>query len=173
MNADDFELRLQRQPLRAPPPEWRVEILAAAQRQRSGRAGGPSPAKPGALGTARPTGEERRSAVGHGWSQSGVPLPGWVEQVRAWLWPHPLAWGALAACWAVVGVLNSAADAPLLASVRLNAGSTAFLATQAAEWPDVTGASTAPQRRPPASSPSPALPSPTSTLIRRHETQAV
>src|SRR5207249_3570026 len=33
MNTDDFEKQLQRQPLRAVPPEWREQILSAAPRQ--------------------------------------------------------------------------------------------------------------------------------------------
>jgi len=41
MNTDDFEKRLERQPLRPIPPEWRGEILGAAR-----RAGGPQRSAP-------------------------------------------------------------------------------------------------------------------------------
>lgn len=112
MNADDFELRLQRQPLRAPPAAWRGEILSAACEALRGRVNCPQPAA------------------------AGQP---WVERLRDWLWPHPMAWGALVAGWVAVAALNSAADAPLIARVQLGAGSTAFLAIRAADWGDVAG----------------------------------
>ena len=69
---DDFEEFLTNQPLRAAPPQWRGEILAAA-RQPAARA---------------------------------TLAPWW----RTWLWPSPYAWGALAAVWVAIFVLNSAAQ---------------------------------------------------------------
>jgi hypothetical protein len=70
---DDFEQFLKNQPLRAAPPQWRGEILAAAARQPAARA---------------------------------VMYPWW----RAWLWPSPYAWGALAAVWVAIFILNAAAQ---------------------------------------------------------------
>lgn len=35
-----------------------------------------------------------------------APLVAWL---RDWLWPHPVAWGGLAAAWALIFVLNLAA----------------------------------------------------------------
>lgn len=47
MNLDDFEQRLARTPLRAPPADWRQEILAAARES--------SPAHPAPAAQPRPT----------------------------------------------------------------------------------------------------------------------
>jgi hypothetical protein len=103
MNTDDFEQRLQRQPLRPVPPEWRDEILAAA---RAGAA--PSSLAP------RPS-----------------PL---LSLLRDWLWPHPVAWGALAAGWALVVVLNSAAGGPVLTAMMPLPHSAAAWAARAGAW---------------------------------------
>ncbi len=63
-----FEKRIAETPLRPVPPEWRGEILAAAQTP------------------------DRHSR--------------WIASVYALLWPHPYAWGALAACWVAIAALN-------------------------------------------------------------------
>jgi hypothetical protein len=168
MNADDFEHRLQRQPLRAPPAAWREEILAAAVR---GLDGEQVATHGGAHGSARPAWVRWFKAAEPDWEAPVLSSASLRRRLRDWLWPHPVAWGALAACWATVVLLNSAADAPLIASVRLMAGSTSALALQAADWGDIIGPAFAPQASPPAPGPSPKLPSPTSSSIRRHETQ--
>ena len=178
MNADNFEHRLQRQPRRAPPAAWRAEILAAAQAARGQTqrqpvqtlAGQvcqqPGPSHEPALfpPLSRRTGEGAPVTAGAG--------EGYLRRLRDWLWPHPVAWGALAACWVLVVALNSAAGAPSVARVHLAAGSTSTLALQATDWGDLTALSVAAQPSPPAPKPSPKLTSPTSRLIRRHETQA-
>jgi len=82
MNGDEqFEKRLQRQPLREVPPAWREEILSAALEAESSRR--PSPAR-----IAAP-----KQSKG-----------GWREL----FWPHPTAWGALAAIWLVIFGLHFA-----------------------------------------------------------------
>jgi hypothetical protein len=76
MNLDSFEQRLRRQPLRPIPKEWREEILAAARLAGARTVAGGAPA--------------------------AVAEPWW----RAWLWPHPAAWAALAGVWAAVIALH-------------------------------------------------------------------
>ena len=92
MNLNEFEQRLREQPFRSPPPDWREEVLRGA---RQAAAAGP-PASAPAISM----------------------LPWW----REWLWPSPVAWGALAACWAAILVLNRAAlpSAAELAETRAN-----------------------------------------------------
>ena len=72
MNHDDFEQKLRRQPLRQVPAEWREEILAAAASYHR------SPV-------------ERRSFL------STLNF-----QLSTILWPHPVAWAALAAIWILI-----------------------------------------------------------------------
>jgi hypothetical protein len=77
---DPFEERLKRQPLRPVPASWREEILSAAKK-----------AQPFA-----------QSAATHGepffWALN--------RRLASWLWPHPLAWGGLAAIWIFIFALN-------------------------------------------------------------------
>jgi hypothetical protein len=80
MNADEFEKRLQRQPLRQAPCEWRSEILAAARDAQASCH--PSP------------------ATRHGW------LATFNRQLSILLWPHPKAWAGLAAVWVFVFAVN-------------------------------------------------------------------
>lgn len=76
---DDFETKLQRQPLRRIPAEWRAEILAAAEAER------------------RPT------------KLAGVTVASLFKQrLRELFWPAPQAWAGLATLWLVVLVLNFA-----------------------------------------------------------------
>jgi hypothetical protein len=83
MNSDDFEQRLQRQPLRQVPAAWRTEILR----------------------------EGRRVAVPNFRDASMASLPVQLlstlnAQLKTLLWPNPLAWGGLAAVWALILALN-------------------------------------------------------------------
>jgi len=76
MNTDDFEQRLQRQPLRQIPGEWRGEILSAAESAAATRHSPP------------------------------VTQPSWLStinhQLSTLLWPHPKAWAGLAAAWILI-----------------------------------------------------------------------
>ncbi len=83
MNSDDFERRLQRQPLRQVPAAWREGILAAA-RQASDSQPAPRATHHGALSL----------------------LSALRDQLAILLWPHPAAWAGLAAIWLVIGGLN-------------------------------------------------------------------
>lgn len=80
MKPDDFEQKLQRQPLRPVPAEWRAEILAAAREA-----------------------ETPRSSVG---KRSALSLPAFLSTLNAQLsnllWPHPKAWAGLAAVWILI-----------------------------------------------------------------------
>jgi len=71
---DDFEQRLQRQPLRQVPAEWREEILAAAGRVSK---------------------VESREPMAH-WPSTVV------TRLLALLWPNPQAWAGLAAVWILI-----------------------------------------------------------------------
>ena len=76
MNTDDFEQRLQRQPLRQIPDEWREEIL------RQGR----------------------RAAVHEIGDADTASLPTlkWRTTLANLFWPHPKAWAGLAAVWILI-----------------------------------------------------------------------
>lgn len=85
MNTEDFEKRLQRQPLRQVPGEWRVEILATARQ------------------AARPEHATRNT--------QHVPAPRSLlstlhARLSALLWPHPVAWAGLAAVWLMILGVN-------------------------------------------------------------------
>jgi hypothetical protein len=76
MKPEDFEQRLQRQPLRQVPAAWRGEILAAAREAEASRH--PSP------------------VTRHSWVST------LNAQLSAILWPHPRAWAGLAAVWILI-----------------------------------------------------------------------
>jgi hypothetical protein len=80
MKPDDFEQKLQRQPLRPVPAGWREEILSAAESAAAARP--PSP----------------------------VTRPSWLSTLNAQLsiilWPHPKAWAGLAAVWILIFAVN-------------------------------------------------------------------
>ncbi|HAO80279.1 MAG TPA: hypothetical protein DCQ92_15180 [Verrucomicrobia subdivision 3 bacterium] len=86
MNADEFEKRLQRQPLRQAPCEWRSEILAAARDAQTSRH--PSPT------TRRPF------------------LSTLNYQLSPFFWPHPKAWAGLAAVWILIFMVNFSMHEP-------------------------------------------------------------
>jgi len=75
---DDFEQKLQRQPLRQVPSEWREEILVAADVNRRQVI--------------------TREEVGRGFT-SAATRASWLSTL---LWPHPKAWAGLAAIWIVI-----------------------------------------------------------------------
>ena len=85
MNTEDFEKRLQRQPLRQIPGEWREEILSAAREaslpEHAPRTTHHVPAKASLLSTLH-------------------------HQLSTLLWPHPTAWAGLAAVWLVILGIN-------------------------------------------------------------------
>lgn len=73
MNSE-FEKRLQRQPVKTLPPEWRQEILSAANAAAM----------------------KRCEACEH---NARIFWPDWLVSL---LWPHPKAWAGLAAVWVVI-----------------------------------------------------------------------
>jgi hypothetical protein len=73
---NEFEQKLQRQPLRKIPGEWRAEILTAATRQSS------------------------RVALRASF------LSTLDAQLSTLLWPHPKAWAGLAAVWILIFAVN-------------------------------------------------------------------
>ncbi len=80
MKPDDFESRLQGQPLRQLPSDWRREILAAAREA------------PAPVHAARSPHESWLSTFNH--------------QLSTLFWPHPKAWAGLAAVWICIVALN-------------------------------------------------------------------
>ncbi|MGO8839172.1 MAG: hypothetical protein ACLQAH_15820 [Limisphaerales bacterium] len=86
---DDFEHKLQRQPLRQVPAGWREEILAAADVNRRQVI--------------------NREEVGRGFT-SAATRSTWLStvnaQLSAILWPHPKAWAGLAAVWVLIFAVN-------------------------------------------------------------------
>ena len=81
MKPDDFEQRLQLQPLRAVPDEWRAEILGAASATVAAQ-------------------QNRRAVLTTNW------LSTLNSQLSTLLWPHPQAWAGLAAVWLVIFALK-------------------------------------------------------------------
>jgi len=85
MNPDDFEKRLQRQPMRQMPGQWREEILSAARQ------------------ATLPEHATRNT-------QHAAPAPSLlstvIHQLSTLLWPHPMAWAGLAAAWLVILGIN-------------------------------------------------------------------
>jgi len=77
MNTDEFEKRLQRQPLRQIPAEWRTEILQNAV---------PAP--------------NSSSVIRHSF------LSTLTSHLSALLLPHPKAWAALGAVWILIFALH-------------------------------------------------------------------
>ena len=91
MTTDDFEKRIQRQPLRAVPTEWRKEILSAA-RQAS---------RPGhILERAQDIPKERSLLSAVHSVLSGL------------LWPCPQAWAVLAAVWLFIAISSLTTHGP-------------------------------------------------------------
>ena len=86
MNDDNFEKRLEQQPMRRVPHHWREEILAAARAAR--RVPERHPAHSGA-------------AFGH-------LVCGLKAQLSALLWPAPRAWACLAGMWLAILMTNYA-----------------------------------------------------------------
>jgi hypothetical protein len=85
---EQFEKRLQRQPLRQAPPAWREEIVSAARQAETPRH------------SSRVTFQSLLTALN--------------SRLSALLWPHPRAWAGLAAVWVMICLLNFAyrEDAP-------------------------------------------------------------
>jgi len=82
---DDFEKRLQRQPLRKIPSEWREEILRVAEAST------------------------RNSKLETTNSFSTL-----TSRLSSILWPHPKAWAGLAALWVVIAAVHFATnDSPV------------------------------------------------------------
>jgi hypothetical protein len=81
MNPDDFEQRLQRQPIRPIPGTWRAGILQAATETAG-------------------TGAIRKPGARLGWLES------FRNRVASMLQPRPQAWMALAAIWIACFFLN-------------------------------------------------------------------
>ena len=82
---DNFEQKLQRQPLRQVPAEWRGEILVAADVNR-----------------------RNRSVREFTFAATFRRLLSTLNaQLSTILWPHPKAWAGLAAVCAAAGLLSS------------------------------------------------------------------
>jgi hypothetical protein len=79
-DTEQFEQRLKRQPLRPAPPGWRDGILAAAR--------GASSVK------------KSQSVAGSSF------LSVLNQRLASLLWPHPVAWGGLAAVWILLFMVN-------------------------------------------------------------------
>lgn len=77
---DEFEKRLQRQPMRQTPSAWREEILSAARKSVAAS-------------------DQPRAAI-DGW------FSGWVREFVAFARAPRFAWGGLAAAWLVILALH-------------------------------------------------------------------
>ena len=85
MNTEDFEKRLERQPLRQMPGEWRQEILSAARQASI---------------------PQHAPRTRHHVSPARSLLSTLHYQLSTILWPHPTAWVGLAAVWLVILGIN-------------------------------------------------------------------
>jgi hypothetical protein len=96
MSTDDFEKRLERQPLRQIPGEWREEILSAARQASLAEHAPP------VLRSSTAEGGRTTQHV----SASRSLLSTIHHQLSTLLWPHPTAWAGLAAVWLVILGIN-------------------------------------------------------------------
>lgn len=141
-DQDPFEKRLGSQPGRLVPPEWRDEILCAA------RASAPA---------AAPVARPEARAGGLSWSAR------FNARVSALLWPHPAAWGGLAAAWVLVIGLQLADREPVTqvraqTVVPVSGEIRKLLREQEQLFAELAG----PPERPVIDRPKPAVPSPQS-----------
>jgi hypothetical protein len=141
MNPDDFEKRLQRQPMRRVPSEWRENILSAA------RQAAPLQHAPRTTQYVTPS-RSLLSTLHH--------------QLSTFLWPHPAAWAGLAAVWLVIlGLNHMTQDAPTLVARRVSPPSPqVFMAFQ--EQQRLLAELIGPREMPVAERPKPVLPRPRS-----------
>ena len=96
MNPDDFETRLQRQPMRQIPGKWRGDILSVAQQASL---------------------PHHASRITHHVPPSRSLLSTLNHQLSTLLWPHPAAWAGLAAAWLVIlGINLTTRDAATVAA---------------------------------------------------------
>jgi len=102
MNTDDFEKRLQRQPPRKIPPDWRAGILSAARRGAQTLHVSPfthSSRRSQTKADHAPHNAFHVSRFTHHASRI-------THQLSTLLWPHPKAWAGLAAIWLGLLVVN-------------------------------------------------------------------
>jgi hypothetical protein len=141
MNLDELERRLQRQPSRPVPAEWRHQILSVA-RQTAGA-------------------EHAPSTTHHALHQPSL-LSTFNSQLKTLLWPHPAAWAGLAAIWVLILGFNLATrDAtPLMAKRASPVSPQVFMAFREQErlLTELLG----PREAPVAERPKPRQPSPRS-----------
>jgi hypothetical protein len=107
MKPDDFEKRLQSQPMRQIPSEWRQQILQGAKQST------PSTAAPMARRSeAKAVRPSRLSTL--------------IHQLSAVLWLKPAAWAGLAVVWVVIFALQSTSQkhSGMVATVSARAPST-------------------------------------------------
>ena len=145
MNPDEFEKRLQSQPTRQVPAEWRHEILSAARQAALAHAAPrPAPRVP-----SRPS---LLSTLNH--------------QLSTFLWPHPAAWAGLAAIWVMILGLNLTTHdtSPRLAKRVAPPSPQLYMAFQ--EQQRLLSELLAPHETPVAEPPKPAPPRPRSDLHR-------
>jgi hypothetical protein len=97
---EQFEQRLKRRSLKQVPAEWRDEILSAAIKAESLRHSAKSGVPAAALQDASDAGKFT-----------------FLQRLSSWLWPHPVAWGGLAAVWVLIFTVHFSIrdDAPVLA----------------------------------------------------------
>ena len=124
-NLDPFEARLAGQPLRMPPPEWRSEILAAANRAKPGAS--ESAAITAGLGSIPTTltpalshsrGRGRSPLHARSGSLAQGALASLDARLCSVLWPSPVAWGGLAAVWLALLAFNAATPAQTAANAK-------------------------------------------------------
>ena len=125
MSTDDFEKRLERQPLRQIPGEWREEILSAARQASLAEHAPP------VLRSSTAEGGRTTQHV----SASRSLLSTIHHQLSTLLWPHPTAWAGLAAVWLVIlGVNLTTREASTVVSKRAApVSSQSFMAFQEQE----------------------------------------
>lgn len=144
MNPEEFESRLQRMPLKQPPGEWREEILAAAS-------------------TVAADVNQRTSSV-----RELKFAATWQQRLRDLFWPHPVAWGAMAAVWLVIGVVQLALHEPTSGSSRVYVAASPGVPTVMELQKELLTAWNEPSAKPKAKPEAP-LP-PQSCIERRRET---
>src|SRR5450759_3719478 len=114
MNTEDFEKRLQREPVRQIPGEWREQILSAARQASL---------------------PQQAPRTTHHAPRSASLLSTFYHQLSALLWPHPTARAGLAAVWLMIlGInLTTQNDSTVIAKRTSPASPQVFMAFQEQE----------------------------------------
>jgi len=142
MNPDEFEQRIQHQPVRAVPPDWRSQILSTA------------------AAAARSTKDHQLGSV---FTLLGISR----VQTLSLLWPSPKVWAGLVAIWLLLAGANRAMLSPPGSSANSGSRPAAGTITAWKEKEQILAELIQPQETSTVQASTPAKPRPRSQLTGR------